>query len=740
MKILIICFISFLVTSIAALAKSAQPLTIERIFSSPELDGQKMLGLQFSPNGQRLSFLRPKKDNYEVLDLWEFDLVSKKPKLLVDSHHLKFGELSEFEKAQRERLRITRSGIVEYYWSELGDKIIFPASGDLYLHDFKGPLLRLTNTPASEMNVSFSPKDTFISYVRDHNLYILDFKTKKEIPVTTLGRESVYYGSAEFIAQEEMHRMEGYWWSKDEQYLAFTEVDESSVKWVDRYEINASGVSVRKQRYPEAGTANAKVRLGVIEIKDLLAGKKEPHWIALGAQTDMYLPRAEWNHHGQLFYQLQSRDQKKLDVFSFNPKTQKSTKVLTEKNNHWVHIHSDWKWMKSSTDWIWASEKTGFKHLYLLNAAGKTLRPLTQGAWDVARIEGVDETQGWVYFSANRETPLEQRLYRVSLKQSQAAEVVTKTAPSNFAIMDKEAKKFILYSSTSTQPTSVTLHEANGEKITTLLDNTVNEKHPLFPFTENVITPDYGFFKGPSGENIYYSLYKPKNFDPTKKYPLIVNGYGGPGAQIVYQGWNGSSALMASVLVAKGFVVARFDNRGSKGRGRKFADALYRSFGTVEVEDQKAGVEYLVKQGFIDAKRVGFYGWSYGGYLSLMLAAKAPETFKANVAVAPVTDFSLYDTHYTERYMGQPNENKKAYKNANVLEFLPNIKGRVLVMHGMADDNVLFTNSTVFFKKMQELGIIYESVTYPGSKHGISGKANQIHVNKTILDFFQRHL
>lgn len=723
-------------------------LTIERIFDSPELDGPVLMGAKFSPNGERLSFLRPKKEDYEVLDLWELDIKTGKETRLVDSNSLKFGELSEVEKAQRERMRITRKGIIEYYWSEAGDKILLPAASDLYLYDFKNPLKRLTKSEgkenSSEVDVMFSPKDSYVSFVRDQNLYILDLKTGVETAVTTQGKGTLSYGSAEFIAQEEMRRFSGYWWSKDEEYIAFTEVDESNVKLVDRYEINANGVTTHQQRYPEAGTANAKVRLGVIAIKDLLAHQIKPHWIPLSSHSDIYLPRVVWNHQGQLVYQVQSRDQKTLEVFSFNPKTQKTVKLLTEKNKHWVNVSDDWRWLKESPHWIWSSEKSGYKHLYLMSPEGKQIRPLTQGEWDVSSLEGVDEVNGWVYFSANRETPIEYHLYRISLKadanSKQEPEKITSGAPSNSAVMDKQAQKFILYSSHPKTPPSVTFHEASGKKISTLLDNTVNDKHPLAPYIQDIVEPEYGFFKSKSGENIYYSLYKPKNFDRNKKYPLIVNSYGGPGAQLVVKGWRGRSALMANVWTEKGFLVATIDNRGSEGRGRKFADALYHAFGTVEVEDQKAGVEHLIQQGFVDPHRVGFFGWSYGGYLALMVAAKAPETFKSVVAVAPVTDFSLYDTHYTERFMGKPNEDKKAYKNANVLEFVKNIKGRVLIMHGMADDNVLFTNSTVLFKKMQDLGIVYESVTYPGSKHGISGKPNQIHVNKTILDFFQRTL
>lgn len=720
-----------------AVNTQAKPLTIERIFDSPELDGPRLVGLGFSPNGKHLTFLQGKKDNYEIQDLWEFDLATGKPRLLVDSSKLKFGELSEAEKSRRERMRISRKGIVEYFFAEQGSQIVFPAGGDLYLYDFKTPLKRLTQNSSPEMDVQFSPKDTYVSFVRDQNLYVLDLKSGREAAITRDGKGDISYGSAEFIAQEEMSRYSGYWWSKDENFLAFTEVDESPVKMVDRFEIGATSVTTRKQRYPEAGSANARVRLGLISLGDALTGTAKPRWISLAKTDDVYLPRVEWTEDGKLVYQVQSRDQKTLELFIFDPKTSKSERLVKETHPHWVNIHDSSFWLKKSTNWIWASEKSGFQHLYLMDRSGKQLRQLTTGNFEV-NLAGVDEEEGWVYYTAASETPLQSRLFRISLVKSLEPEVITKEEGSHWITMDNNAKFFIDYVSTSTKPPRVTLRKAGGENVAVLLANEVNASHPLYPYKEQIVAPEYGSFKASSGEAIYYSVRKPKNFDAKKKYPLIVTGYGGPGVRMVGNFWRGRTALFENYLVQRGFVVATFDNRGSAGRGRKFEDAFYRAFGTVEVEDQKAGVEHLVKQCFIDAKKVGFTGWSYGGYLALMLAAKAPDTFQAHVAVAPVSDFALYDTHYTERFLGKPAENKKVYERANVLNFVPKINSRVMIIHGMADDNVLFTNSTVLFKALQENGKLFESVTYPGSKHGISGKANQIHVHRTIADFFER--
>lgn len=735
-----ILFTALLLSEVPAYAaQTAKQITIERIFQSPELDGSLPLGVKFSPNGKRLTFLQPKKDDYEVLDLWELDLKTGKPQLLVDSKSLKFGPLSEAEKARRERMRISRQGIVDYHWSEGGHEIVFPAGNDLYVHLKGQSLHRLTNNEAGEVDVRFSKTDRFVSYVRDQNLYVFDLKENIERAVTTAGKDTLSYGTAEFIAQEEMGRYSGYWWSEDDAYLALTEVDESPVKLVERYEINADSVTTLKQRYPEAGTANAKVRLGWLKVSDLEAGKPQIHWLDFGKNKDLYLPRVAWTKDGKLAYQLQPRDQRALEMFLFDPASGKTTKILTEKNKHWINLHDDWHWLRNSPNFIWGSEKSGFHHLYLLDRSGKEVRALTKGQWNVDGLEAVDEEGGWVYFTAWMHSPTERHLYRVPLyKDAQPQQLTTGTW--NRIRMDRNGKFYVRYFSSPQAPSQVTVHSGDGKQIAVLSNNEVNAQHPLYPYKDTLSVPEYGSFKGPSGELIYYSLQKPKNFDPKKKYPLLVSGYGGPGNQLVTQSWQGRWGLFASVLTQDGFVVATFDNRGSARRGRKFEDALDRAFGTVEVEDQKAGVEFLVRQGFIDPKRVGFVGWSYGGYLAMMLLSKAPQTFQAVAAIAPVSDFALYDTHYTERYLGKPQENKKAYDRANVLNYVKNIQGRALIIHGMADDNVLFTNSTMLFKKLTDEGKLYESVTYPGAKHGISGKINQTHVFRTIQDFFKRTL
>lgn len=711
----------------------ADELTIERLFGSPSINGSVPRGIKFSPNGQRVTYLQPKPEDYEVLDLWELDLKTGEPRLLVDSKIFSKTQLTEQEKARRERMRISQKGIVEYQWSNNGANLAFPTGDGLYYFTFPNKVEKVTSKPA--VDVKFSNKDLYLSFNRDRDLFILDPKSKKEFVVAKSDKETVSYGAAEFIAQEEMGRFTGYWWSDDDQYIAFTKVDESKVPLIDRYEIGADKVTVLKQRYPEAGAMNASVTLGVVSVKSVLAGKRDTQWVPLPKDAE-YLARVGWTKDGKLSYQVQTRDQKKLELFLYDPKTKSNRKILEEKNDHWITLTDNLRWLKKSPQFIWSSDRSGYRHLYLVDRNGQA-QALTKGEWIVDEVEGVDEDGGFIYFTATKKSPLEKHLYRVDINKPNEPEQITKAEGWHEIEVSKDNKFFIDRYSSPQTPAQVLLYKINGEQAGVLFANEVKEGHPLFPYKKDLVTPEFGEFKSASGETLYYSVRKPLNFDRRKKYPLIVMSYGGPGVQWVTKAW---PSLTPQIFVQKGFVVATLDNRGTPRRGRKFEDAIYRAMGTVEVEDHAAFVKHLVSQGFIDKDRVGFYGWSYGGFLSLLLATKASDIFKANVAGAPVTDFNLYDTHYTERYLGDPKKDVEAYKRTKIMDFVPGLQGRLLVIHGMADDNVLFTNSTMLFKKLQEEGKVYESVTYPGAKHGVSGSKNQTHVVKTMVDFFERWL
>jgi dipeptidyl-peptidase-4 len=731
----------------------AEMLTIERIFAAPDLSGASLRSPQISPDGHYVAYLRGSDRNKDRLDLWAYDIRGKKHALLVDSSQLVPQEraLSAEEEARRERQRTSSlSGIVEYQFSPDSQSILVPLGGDLYVYNLRAKeARRITQTESFETDARFSPHGRYVSFVRDQDLIVYDLTTGKERAITRDGGGLVSFGVAEFIAQEEMNRNTGYWWAPDEKHIAFTRVDESPVAEVERFEIYADSVKVVKQRYPAAGGKNALVQLFTADLErpDVPAVQME-----LGANTDIYLARVNWFPDGRaLAVQRQSRDQKTLTLLRMDVLSGKASELLTEKSDTWVEINDELTLLEQTPRFIWESRRSGHRHLYLYGNDGKLIRALTEGNWDIVAegeraIRDIDERAGRVYFMANKESPLERQLYYTRLNEgARELERVTQSSGWHAVTMSKDAKVFLDTFSTPDQPPSVTLRSAKGESLEVLVANDVKGDHPYAPYMSEHVATEFGTLKARDGQTLNYQLLKPRNLEAGKRYPVIVDVYGGPGVQRVRRAWGGyprsNEGFFRQYLVQHGYVVFTLDNRGSGFRGVQFETALYEHMGSVEVEDQVAGVHYLKTLPFVDPGRIGVFGWSYGGYMALMCMMQAPKEFAAGVAGAPVTDWSLYDTHYTERYMSTPQANAAGYEAGNVLTYASNLSGALLVMHGMADDNVLFTHSTALFKKLQDLNKPFDMMTYPGSKHGLLRFASTgPHGYETIVRFFEAHL
>ncbi|MBQ4831046.1 S9 family peptidase [Alteromonas sp. MMG017] len=717
-------------------AVQAKPLDIERIFASPSLDGNAPRALKVSPDGERVTFLKGKQTDYERLDLWEYHIDSGETRLLFDSNDLQSGEevLSDEEKARRERMRLSGSGIVSYQWSADGKALLFPLGGDVYYHKLgeKGAK-QLLDTDVFETDIKLSPKGNYISFIRDQNLFVKHIESGKETAITKEGGGNIKFGMAEFVAQEEMGRMTGYWWSPDESFIAFTKVDESPVDVISRSEIYADDIKTIEQKYPKAGTNNVLVELAIQNINN---GARR--WIDLGEDKDIYLARGKWMPNSETFtYQWQTRDQQTLELRAYNVPTEKQDVLLSETSNTWVNLHNDLYFLSDSDQFIWASERDGFKHLYLYENSGKLVRQLTQGDWVVDNIEAVDAKSNRIYFAGRKDTPLESHAYSVSLDGGDISRITNEGAYHSVSF-SKDASIFIDRFSTINSPAQVSLNDASGKRITWLEENKVEEGHPLHAYMDTWTKPEFGDITTKDGATLKYRIYKPENLE--KKHPVIVYLYGGPHAQVVTNSWAGNRGLLMQHWVDKGYVVFTLDNRGSNYRGKAFEDPIYKKMGFIEVDDQVAGVEFLRTLPYVDAKRIGVHGHSYGGYMTLMTMFKAGDYFQAGVSGAPVTDWRLYDTHYTERYMGNPKTDDDAYTASSVFPYAKDLKGDLLIYHGMADDNVLFTHSTMLYKHLQDLAIPFETMDYPGKKHSIRGKQTGIHLYKTITNFFDRNL
>jgi len=731
---------------IAPLAR-AEKLPLERLFSAPDLSGPTMRGVEISPDGKLVAYLRARADEKDRFDLWAYDVNQSRDRLLVDSRTLAGADkaLSPEEEARRERQRTSAySGIVEYRFAPDSRHLLIPLNGDLYVYDLArkpdAAVRRLTSTEAYETDARFSPRSNYVSFVRDQNLHVIDLATGKERAVTVEGRGPVSYGVAEFIAQEEMDRDTGYWWSPDERYIALTRVDESPVAEVERFEIQATGASIVRQRYPATGATNARVELLVADLAARSQLKLE-----LGPDTDIYLPRVDWFPDSLgLAVQRQSRNQKTLDLLRFDVLSGRGRVLLTEHSEHWVPLHRELTFLLRSKQFLWASSRSGFQHLYLYRNDGKLVRQLTTGEFMVvaespeSAIRAVDERTRRVYFMANLPSPLERQMFWVSLDQPSDPQRVTSGAGWHNVTMSQDASVFVDTFSDANTPRSVTLRNAAGRKRAALLPNPLDAAHPYARYLDEHVRPEFGTIAASDGQTMYYKLLKPRTLEPGKRYPVLVDVYGGPGVQRVANAWGN---LFHQYLVQHGYIVFQLDNRGSGLRGERFEAALGLRMGDIEVQDQVRGVEYLRGLPFVDGKRIGIYGWSYGGYMTLMSLMKAPGTFAAGVAGAPVTDWALYDTHYTERYLSTPALNAEGYLASNVLQYVDRLSRPLLLVHGMADDNVLFANSTALMKKLQDLQKPFDLMTYPGGKHGLNRQnAAGLHAHANLVRFFDREL
>ena len=727
--------IAVVVFSIFSLSVSAKDLTIERIFSGSPLAGETPRALNFAPGGKYLSYLKGSEENPQRYDLWLYDIEAEKHQLLVSADQLATDEveLSDEEKARRERQRVSGSGIIEYSWSAEGDALLFPYNGDVFYHQpGKSKPRQMTKTEAFETDVKFSPEGNYISYIREQNLYFVDIASGEEQAVTTEGGGTIKFGMAEFVAQEEMKRMTGYWWSPDESAIALTKVDESPVPLATRSEIYADRIETIQQRYPFAGSDNVDIDLGIYRIKD-----RKTDWLELDRLGDGYLARVKWVGDSQhLSYQWQSRNQQELNLLIYNRREKNERELLTETSDSWVNLHNDLHFLEDNKHFIWASERSGHKHLYLYRLDGSLIRQLSSGDWQVDELEAVDESTGALYYTARKESPLESHLYRSQLNSSSAANPtrITEREGMHDIEFSSDARSYLDTYSSPQQPKQVSLHGPTGNHLAWLSENKITEDHPLSPYLRNWRYPEFGELEASDGQTLYYKMTKPSDFDAEKKYPVLVYVYGGPGAQRVTKSWGSE---FVQYMAQQGFIVFTLDNRGSANRGKSFEAPIYKNMGGPEIEDQVTGVEYLTNLPFVDAERIGIYGHSYGGYMSLLAMFKAPEHFKAGVAGAPVTDWRLYDTHYTERFMGMPDEGN-AYENSSVFPYSKDLKGDLLIYHGMADDNVLFTHSTKLYKQLQDNAQSFEMMNYPGKKHSINGRNTKIHLYSMIAQFFQQ--
>ena len=732
-------------------ATTAEELPIARVFAAPAINGPVANNVQISPDGSLVTFLKPEPGDQTTYDLWALPVAGGAPRLLMAGSKFepKTTVLTEAEKSRRERERVGgQHGVIDYAWDEKSQAILVPAAGQLYLADPKtGAVHQLGDTHGAATDARISPAGGYVAYVKDQNLHAIDLKTGADRAITTEGAGTISFGVAEFVAQEEMDRYTGYWLSPDDARVAFTRTDEAGVDIVPRFDIGAAGATVVNQRYPRAGRPNALVELYVAPLAGGARVKAD-----LGADTDIYLARANWSADGKTLYvQRESRDQQTLDLLAVDPATGAARVIIHETMKPWIDLNDDFTVLKDG-DFIWGSERTGYHQLYLYRADGTLIRAITQGDWPLAMsagggrhasaVAGVDEAKGLVYFAAGLGDPLEQHLYVTSYRHPGAPRQIT-TGHGWWAVdLAKDDRAFVGTFTDPHTPKQTALYSIDGKRLAWIEENRLGPGHPYFPYLDHKSFPEYGTLTAEDGQTLHYSITKPYGFDPAKRYPAIVNVYGGPGVPgLVSRTWPSANDQL---LTQAGFVVFRIDNRGTAGRGMRFAAPIHQAMGGVEVKDQIQGERFLASLPYVDPKRVGVMGWSYGGYMTIRLLTEPGTPFAAGAAGGPPADWRLYDTHYTEHYMGDPRTDGAAYDKSALLPRLPELARpgapRLLLLHGMADDNVVFENSTRIMAALEAQGTPFDLMLYPGERHGVGSPAKQAQLWRTYLAFFKRML
>ena len=711
-------------------------LPVKRLFDDPPLAGRPPIQVKVAPDGSRVAFLRPAQDDRERLDLWCWDRASGRLEERVHAAAWEDGALTAAERAERERRRQFAGGITAYSWHPDGQRVLLTVGGQAVLHDLaSGAMSQVTRPETRQTGITLSRTGRYVSAVRAGDLYLHDLHTGVERRVTDDGGSTVTNGLPEFIAQEEMHRFAGHWWSPDDRLLAYTRVDEAPVAESRRPEIAADRIEAVTQRYPYAGATNAEVRLALVPVgEDGVPGK--PEWVPWDADGHAYLARVAFSPGGSLLLQLQTRDQTVLAVTRYKPGDGRLQPLFEEVADTWVNLHDNVVFTGEGDAFLWTSERGGSSDLYRLD---EELVRIPTGLDRVARIVGQHEgdavVTGW------RGDPTAQHVYRVGLDGPgpRTAEALTEADGWHDAFMGQGSGLCVVTRTDPGTPVCVEVLDLppNKAPVRSVLDGSIDRDHPYHPFLDHHVSPRFGSIQAEDGQRLHYRLTPPLGAGAGERHPVIVHVYGGPGVQRVRREWG---PLPLQLFAQGGFGVFELDNRGGAGRAKRFEDAVHGRLGEVEVRDQLAGVEFLRGLDWVDAARIGVFGHSYGGYMALLCLARAPEVFAAGVSVAPVTDWRLYDTHYTERYLGDPAAHPERYLRSSLFPHLDGLSGPLLLMHGMADDNVLFTHTTKLLSALQERGVPFELMTYPGAKHSLQQRDVAVHRYRTILDFFARRL
>ncbi|HET6569138.1 MAG TPA: S9 family peptidase [Rhodothermales bacterium] len=760
---MLFCALLWVNAGLSASAQQAAParLTLEDLFASPTFYGASFQGGRWADEGAVVTYIE--QNDQGVTDLVSYDLRTNERKVLVPGDKLRAPDVN----------RLIR--IEDYTYSRDGKQVLLytdservwrrNTKGYYYIYDIEtGTLTPLSDrSKGFQMFAKISPDGKYAAFVRDRDLFLVDLSTMHETPLTSSGSEGgIINGTTDWVYEEEFFLSDAWDWSPDSRYIAFVQLDESAEHPFYMADLRGQYPELSSFRYPKAGTPNAEVHLGVIDV-----GTKQTRffdtgtWNAGGDSLE-YIPRFGWTPilNGTYYVWMfrENRDQNDLQLLYGDAATGQVKTVLTERSKAGIEMDDPFgdldtpllTFLDDGEHFVWLSDRDGYRHLYLYDIDGTFVRQVTSGSWDITDFNGVDEGSGMVYFTATKASPLERQLYRVPLGISGSAEKdaspdperITDTPGWHSIDFSQDMSYYLDTYSNSTTPPVTTLHQEDGTQIKVLEDN-ARLKSVLARYD----LPEPRFIKVPGADGTPLNAYiiTPTDFDSTRQYPMLMHVYGGPGSQEVTDVWGGVERLWHDYLAQQyGIIIVGVDNRGTGARGRDFRTIPYKNLGVPEAQDYIAAAQFLGKKPYIDENRMGIWGWSYGGYMTLMsmLYGQGPQTFHVGMSVAPVTDWRLYDTIYTERYMSTPQRNPQGYRTSSPITYANRLADdqHLLIVAGDLDDNVHFQNTIQMVDALVQANEQFDMRVYPGKNHGIYGGLTRLNLYSYLTDYAVRNL
>ena len=702
---------------VPALLAQKKPITLETLQQARRFVPTPI----WAPDGRSFAYI-------ENRALWIYGPPGKTSKRLVGMEALDSAATPSLrDEPESWTNRRARTGGLA--WSRDGKSLLYGGRGDLFLiRAATGKWDQLTKTPAAEIDPQLSPDGSHVAFLRGSDLYALDLESRRETRLTSNGSPTLLNGGLDWVYPEELDLATAFWWSPDSRSIAYLQFDTSGEPLYPHEDLLGVHAVFEPEPYPQAGQHNARIRLGVVP-----AAGGATRWFDLGDTQDAYLiARAGWMPDSRHLYAIRmNRVQNRLEALAIDTDSAAETTLFRESDPYWINLRGDLQFLKDGRRFLWTSERTGSRHIYLYSNDGKQVRQLTHGDWEVTAIAGVDEAGGRVFYTSSEPTHLEQQLYEIGLDGRNQRRLTAEPGTHRISMGPGGAYYLDAYSSLSTPPVT-TLHAGDGRDL-----GVYREPDPSLN-AYDILPSEMTTFRGPDGTLLYGRFIRPAGFEASKKYPAIVSVYGGPDAPLpVRNAWYGIS--LEQVLAHHGYVVWQAENRGGAGRGHAFETPIFHKLGVSELADQVAGVKHLVSLGFVDPARIGIYGWSYGGFMTVNALLNAPSVFHAGFAGAPVTNWRDYDSIYTERYMGLPDQNADGYRETGLPARAANLSGKLLVAHNFEDDNVLFQNTLQLTAALQAAHRQFQLMVYPGKTHDVRGP-DAAQMNEMMIEFFDRSL